>query len=77
MLSPGEFVVNARSTRKFYSELQAMNAGIRPVYRQDGGTVTTVGDINVTVSGENGAAANGREIAQSIRRELRRGTSSL
>jgi hypothetical protein len=33
MLSPGEFVINARSARKFYSELVAINAGVRPVYR--------------------------------------------
>lgn len=77
MLSPGEFVVNARSTKKFFSQLQAMNAGVQPIYRQDGGSVTNVGDINVTVTGGKDSASNGRTIARSIRRELRRGTSSL
>ena len=77
MLSPGEFVVNARSTKKFFSQLQAINAGRQPIYRQDGGPVTNVGDINVTVGAERDGASTGRQIARSIRRELRRGTSSL
>ena len=77
MLSPGEFVVNARSTKRFFSQLQAINAGTRPVFRQDGGPVTNVGDINVTVSGNKDDAKTGRNVANSIRRELRRGTSKL
>lgn len=76
-LSPGEYVMNARSTRRFYSQLQSMNSGTQPVYRQEGGPVTNVGDINVHVaSGQKGDAA-GRTIARSIRRELRRNTSQL
>lgn len=77
MLSPGEFVVNARSTKRFFSQLQSINAGRQPIYRQDGGPVTNVGDINVTVGADKEAASTGRQIARSIRRELRRGTSSL
>ncbi len=77
MLSPGEFVVNARSTKRFFSQLQAMNAGVQPIFRQDGGAVTNVGDINVTVNGGTDADGTGRTIARRIRRELRRGTSSL
>lgn len=80
MLSPGEFVVNAKSTRKFFSQLQAINAGRMPVYRQEGGPVsqTTVGDINVTVNGAGKSNdQTGRTIARSLRRELRRNTSSL
>ncbi len=77
MLSPGEFIVNARSSKRFYSQLQAINAGRQPVYRQDGGPVTNVGDINVTVGEGKDGPSTGRQIARSIRRELRRGTSSL
>lgn len=77
MLSPGEFVVNARSTKRFFSQLQSMNAGVQPIFRQDGGAVTNVGDINVTVNGGRDADGTGRTIASRIRRELRRGTSSL
>lgn len=79
MLSPGEFVINARSARRFYSELQAINAGVRPVYRQDGGPVsnTQIGDINVSVPQGRNSEATGREIGRSIRRELRRNTTTL
>lgn len=77
MLSKGEFVVNARSTSKFFSQLQAINAGVQPIFRQDGGPVTNVGDINVTVTGGKDADRSGRIIARRIKRELRRGTSSL
>ena len=80
MLSPGEFVVNARSTRRFFSQLQAINAGVKPVYRAEGGPVTNVGDINVNVSDSSGGSnpgQTGRQIARSLRRELRRNTSNL
>lgn len=77
MLSPGEFVVNARSTRRFFSQLQAMNAGVKPIFRQEGGPVTNVGDINVSVGSGKDSADTGRQIARSLRRELRRNTSSL
>jgi TP901 family phage tail tape measure protein len=77
MLSPGEFVVNARSTRQFFSQLVAMNAGVKPIYRQDGGAVTNIGDINVTVPGGSTTRQTAREIATALRREVRRGTSKL
>lgn len=80
LLSPGEFVLNRRSTGRFFSQLQAMNAGQAPSFRESGGPVTNVGDINVNVSngvgGEN-PTQTAREIAIGIRRELRRGTSRL
>jgi TP901 family phage tail tape measure protein len=47
MLSAGEFVVNARATRNFLPQLQAMNASTAPHYRENGGSVTNVGDIHV------------------------------
>lgn len=79
MLSPDEFVVNASSSRRFYSELVSMNAGRPPIYRQEGGPVTNnsfTGDINLNVSAPNGVV-NGREAANQIRRELRRNTAKL
>lgn len=77
MLSEGEFVVNARSTRRFFSQLQAMNAGVKPIFRQEGGPVTNVGDINVSVTGSKDNVATGHLIARSLRRELRRDNSSF
>lgn len=79
MLSPGEFVINAKSTRRFFSQLQAINAGVAPVFRSEGGSVTnnnvSIGDI--VVQGGSTSRQTARSIANELRRELRRGTSSL
>jgi hypothetical protein len=70
--------MNARSTRQFRTELQAMNAGQTPQFRDKGGPVTNVGDINVNVSTDTASARQtGRGIASELRRELRRRTSKL
>lgn len=77
MLSPGEFVMSAAATRKFASQLVAMNAGVRPTFRSEGGSVTNIGDINVTVQGGDTGRHTARSIAAELRRELRRGTATL
>jgi TP901 family phage tail tape measure protein len=77
MLSPGEMVINEHSARRFGAQLTAMNAGSRPNYHSHGGSVTNVGDINVHVAGGNSASGTGRQIAAELRRELRRGSSTL
>jgi len=73
-LSKGETVTNARSSRRFFSQLQAMNAGQNPVFRSEGGDTynTNVGDINVSGGGNPQQAA--REVMKAIRREERRGS---
>jgi TP901 family phage tail tape measure protein len=77
MLSPGEVVVNAASARRFAAQLTAINAGVQPVYRNEGGSVTNIGDINVTVNGGGTSRQTARAIAVELRRELRRGTATL
>jgi hypothetical protein len=77
MLSPGEFVINADSSKKFFSELNAINSGGQPVYREQGGSITNVGDVNVTVNGGDSSQQTVREIGHALRRELRRGTIKL
>jgi hypothetical protein len=77
MLSPGEMVINAASSRKFYSQLVAMNAGSQPAYRQDGGSVTNVGDVSITVQESKTPQSTARELMQAFRREIRRGSSTL
>jgi TP901 family phage tail tape measure protein len=78
MLSPGEFVVNSRSSKQFASQLIAMNAGVNPVYRAEGGTVSdnsvNIGDINV--NGTSNPDDTARLVLSKLRREFRRGTSS-
>ena len=78
MLTPGEFVVNRQSTQRFFSQLQAMNAGIEPQFRQEGGNVVNIGDVNVTTSADakNGAMI-GRQIVQVLNREMRSGGARL
>jgi TP901 family phage tail tape measure protein len=76
MLSRGESVNTSDSTRKFASQIQAMNAGVTPVYRNAGGT-TTIGDTNITVQGASSPQQTAREVMAAIRREQRRNTSSF
>ncbi len=79
MASPGEFVMNARSANRFSSELRAMNSGARPIFRDQGGSVTNIGDVNVTVGGDVGSSTpnqTARDIGSALRRELRRSTIS-
>lgn len=75
-LSPEEYVVNSKSSRKWYSDLQRMNAGMEPTYRGAGGPVTTVGDVSITVNESKGGKQTGREVWGRIEREFRKGTIS-
>lgn len=77
MIKRGEFVVNDKSSRKFFSQLNAMNQGLQPVYRREGGSVTKVGDVNVTVHGGDTSRQTVRAIAAELNRELKRGTIRL
>ena len=77
-LAPEEFVVNARSSRNFFSQLQAINAGSQTAGEPTETSTTNinVGDINVNSSSQlpNQTA---REVGQSIQREIRRRTFKL
>jgi len=79
MLTPGEVVMNPRASRKFYTQLQAMNAGVQPIYRQEGGPVSNFGDINVTVNTSTSRVDDraGRQLGRALKREMRRNTLSL
>ncbi len=77
--SPGEMVVNSRQTGKFFSQLQAMNAGQSPQQRDKGGPVTNFGDVNLNFA--DGTQASdpqlARRIGAELKRELRFQTSKL
>lgn len=77
MIQRGEFVTNAKSSRKFFSELNAMNQDRAPVRRREGGSVTQVGDIHVAVQGGDTSRQTVRAIAAELNRELKRGTIRL
>jgi TP901 family phage tail tape measure protein len=74
MLSPGEFVINAASSKRFFSELVAINSGKQPIYRESGGPVTINNNIgDVSFHGvENGEIAV-RQFAARLSREQRKG----
>lgn len=74
LLSRGEFVVNAGATRRFYSQLVAMN-GVRGY--ANGGLVTNVGDINVNMQSSGNTQADIVAIGKGLRREIRRGRIKL
>jgi len=69
----GEAVINPKSTRKFYSQLVAMNSTPQSVVTGPSGG-TTIGDINVTMNASGNlsydAATLGREIKKAARRGL-------
>ena len=77
VLAKGEFVSSAKTTGRFFSELNAMNNGSRPVHREQGGAVTNVGDVNVTVKGGDSSQQTVREIGHALRREIQRGNIKL
>lgn len=75
MLSPGEFVVNARATKQFYSQLVAMNSNIPRL--QAGGPVTNIGDLNVSMQSSGNEGYDVVKLGKLLRREIRRGTLKL
>lgn len=77
MLTPGEFVVNRAATQRFYSQLVAMNQGMQPRYMADGGEVTNVGGINVTVNAANTPEKTARVVVSEINRALHRRVINL
>jgi TP901 family phage tail tape measure protein len=75
MLTPGEFVVNAESSKRFYSQLLAINSN----RYAGGGSVrnNTFGDINVTLNSSGKANIDAVAIGNALKREIRRGTLTL
>jgi len=72
-----KFIMNKNAAREFFPQLVAMNSGARRF--DSGGNVTNnnVGDINITVQGGSTSETTVRQIGQSLRREIRRGTVRL
>ena len=73
MAAKGESIINARSSQRFFSQLQAMNAGQNPNFRAAGGPVTNVGDVNVNIKTSDPSQIDGRKLGRELRREIRRG----
>jgi hypothetical protein len=70
----GESIVNPNSTRKFFSQIQAINAGKPPIFRSEGAGVTNIGDVKISINGSESPQATAREVMRAFRREKRRGS---
>lgn len=93
MLSPGEFVINARSTRKFYGQLLAMNryaeggmVNFNPNFSRPVANVpmNSGSDSSVSVSvgqiivqGNGNLNYDARQLGRALQTEIRRGTINL
>lgn len=78
LLTAGESVNTLDATRDFFPQIQAMNAGVQPVFRQEGGAVSnTIGDININVNEASSGRDTAREVMKQIKREFRRNTFNL
>jgi TP901 family phage tail tape measure protein len=78
MARAGESILTPEATSRWFSQIQAMNAGKTPVFRQDGGTINTnIGDISIKVDGSQTPEKTGRAVMREIRREIRRGSGRL
>lgn len=77
MLRPGEIVMNTDVSRKFKSQLLALNAGKTPSYFSRGGEVTNVGGISITVQGGSTSEQTVRNIGRGLNRQIRRGVLKL
>jgi len=76
LLSPGEFVMNKGATRKFYSQLVAMNSGVSR-FAEGGGTNNTFGDFNISMQSSGNESVDVIKLGRLLRREIRRGTVTL
>lgn len=78
LLTAGESVNTLAATRQFFPQIQAMNAGVIPQFRQDGGAVNNnIGDININVNEAATGRDTAREVMAQIKREFRRNTFNI
>ena len=68
--TPGEFIVNQRSARRFYGQLLSMNNG---GMSQGGDYSTKIGDISIGVTGGDTSRQTLQGIVSGLRREIHRG----
>jgi len=75
-LSPGEYVMDAATTSKFFPQIVSMSMGLSPSYSHSN-QVVNVGDININYQGTDSEKVDVRRLGEQLRRELRRGTLKL
>lgn len=77
-LTRGEFIMPEPQTTRFRPVLEAMRRGQQPFYFSQGGVATTnVGDIHITVSGNQSTDAQIVDLGRKLQRKVRRGQINL
>ena len=76
MLSPGEFVMNSKATKRFYSQLLTMNAGSVQGYAA-GGPVTNVGGVNISLNSSGNEQIDIIKIGKGLERAIRQRSIKL
>jgi TP901 family phage tail tape measure protein len=77
MARRGESILTPEATSRWFSQIQAMNAGQQPVFRQNGGSVTNIGDVSITVKDSGSPNKTARAVMREFQREKRRGTGRI
>ena len=78
LLTAGESVNDLAATRRFFPQIQAMNAGVIPQFREQGGVVNqSIGDISINVTESASGRDTAREVMKEIKREFRRNTFNI
>lgn len=75
-LTPGEVVMNPQASQRWFSDLQRMNAGMQPQFRNNGGPVQSVGDIHITINESKTPQATVDEVWRGLQRRFRIGALS-
>jgi TP901 family phage tail tape measure protein len=73
LLARGEYVMNARASRSFASQLNSMNTGMIKFNTGGSTSNTTVGDIHINAA----SGTDVRALGQALRKEIKRGTVRL
>jgi hypothetical protein len=78
LASVGESFNTVEATRRFFPQIQAMNAGVIPQFREQGGVVNqNVGDTTINITESISAKETAREVVKQLNRETRRQTSNI
>ena len=75
-ISPDEIVMNPAASRKFYSTLTAMNAGVQRFAGGGSPVQYNIGDINLNADTQ-GGKIDLLSLGKGLRREIRRGRLRL
>ena len=77
MLTPGEFVVNKKSTSKFFSQLVGINRSNSSPQKLAEGGLVEVGGISINITDSGSPRQTAKAVAAELNRGIRQGTIQL